>query len=161
MIRALLVVLLLVTSAGAEIESRAQLADRCCRKLGLGCPTPMPTIRPTPTPTQDTTGCGSMVWDAKDQTWTSGLRHPPTAVPECFALPVNTSGSVLIVGSQNTSNTQCGQYALTLVDPTGATIRDTSAQPGASMFARAGKWKIYLRTIEPCGQYGLIVRARY
>lgn len=161
MIRALLVVLLLVTSAGAEIESRAQLADRCCRKLGLGCPTPMPTIRPTPTPTQDTTGCGSMVWDVKDHTWTTGVRHPPTDVPECFAFPVNTSGLVLVVGSQNTSNTQCGQYEMIVIDPAGARIRDASAQPGVAMFARAGKWKIYLRTIEPCGQYGLIVRARY
>lgn len=151
MIRALLVVLLLATTAHAD------LADRCCKKLGLGCSTPAPTPAQTP----DLTGCRRMTENAASREWSTSTTFPSADLPDCWWFSVPPNAVVVAVGSQNTSNTQCGNYGLKLVDPTGDVRDDESSQPAANMLARPGKWRVYLNTVEPCGKYGIIVRARY
>lgn len=97
--------------------------------------------------------------------YTTGLIFPPEGDFECwtFTVPNGVSvGSIVEVGSQNTSNASCGEYKMYLKRPDGTkTEKSFGPQPGISSLTQVGEWKLFIKTVTPCKDFGLIINVRY
>lgn len=83
-----------------------------------------------------------------------------------FTVPNGISTTAFVdVSSVNHTNASCGVYKMYLKKPDKtSTQKSTGVQPGIATKAMVGKWKLFIKQTELCGdgpQKGITINVRY
>lgn len=82
-----------------------------------------------------------------------------------FTIPQDAGKNGLVeIATINHTNTSCGIYKMYAVRPDKTeTQKSKGVQPGIASPTMVGKWKLFLKMVEPCGDkhVGITVNVRY